>query len=200
MNRPFRCLLALALTFALGGAQAAWFSNRYQQAAKALENGDYQAALDGFQDAYRRGVVLYRAGRYAEAAEQFEASERPEVELDARYNLGNARFQLGDYQGAVDAYEQVLASDPGHEDARHNLQVARARMQLEQRLPEEQPADEQGQEEEAAGGEKKQRQQEQSGARQEQQQEQQGSQQESEQQQQGGQQESEQQQQGGQQE
>ncbi len=43
----------------------------------------------------------------------------------ARYNLGNARFKQGDLVGAIDAYEQVLNAVPDHDDAHHNLALAR---------------------------------------------------------------------------
>jgi hypothetical protein len=88
--------------------------------------GDFDAAAEGFSDAYRRGVALYRAGhRFRAAEDAFDEVERASVRLTARYNLGNARFKQGDYTGAIDAYEQVLRRAPDHDDAHNNLTLAR---------------------------------------------------------------------------
>ncbi|MEN8176520.1 MAG: tetratricopeptide repeat protein, partial [Pseudomonadota bacterium] len=149
----------VALWFA-GGAQAGWFTNRAQEAEAAYERGDYDGALEGFDDDYRRGVVLYRAEHYDEAATAFEAVTRDKVRLDAEYNLGNSRFQLEDYPGAVAAYEKVLQEDPGHADARHNLTLAQARLAVEEPAEEEQPEEEQEEEQEEQEEEKEEQQEE----------------------------------------
>jgi Ca-activated chloride channel family protein len=128
----------LLLASAQTAVHAGWFTNQEQDAHKAFQSGDFKAAAEGFSDPYRRGVALYRSGRYQEAAQSFGQVQREAVEEDARYNLGNARFQLGDYPGAVQAYETVLQSNPGHQDARYNLTIARALLaQLEQKQFEE---------------------------------------------------------------
>ncbi|ACL56017.1 hypothetical protein [Methylobacterium nodulans] len=63
-----------------------------------------------------RGTALYAAGRYREAAAAFaEAKGRA-----AAYNHGNALARAGDLAGALRAYEDLLARDPGNEDARAN--------------------------------------------------------------------------------
>ena len=86
-----------------------------------------------FQDPYRRGVALYRAGRYEDAVRAFEQAEQGKDVQSARYNLGNARFRLGDFAGAAEAYEQVLSAEPSDDDAAHNLALARAMLaRLEQ--------------------------------------------------------------------
>ncbi|MGY2048208.1 tetratricopeptide repeat protein [Methylobacterium sp. JK268] len=63
-----------------------------------------------------RGTALYAAGRYQEAAAAFgEARGRA-----AAYNRGNALALAGDLDGALRDYEDLLARDPGNEDARAN--------------------------------------------------------------------------------
>lgn len=94
------------------------------EARDLFARGEFDAAAAIFRDEYRRGVALYRAGRFAEAAQVFERVDREAVRLDALYNLGNARFHLEDYRGAVQAYEEVLRRDPSREDAAHNLNLA----------------------------------------------------------------------------
>lgn len=111
-------------TSLLSELSAGWFTTAEEHARRHFADGAYEAAAAEFQDSYRRGVALYRAGRYQDAAEAFAAVKRAEVRLDAQYNLGNARFQLGQYQRAIQAYEAVLARDPDHADAKHNLALA----------------------------------------------------------------------------
>ncbi|MFY9973863.1 MAG: tetratricopeptide repeat protein, partial [Chromatiaceae bacterium] len=116
--------LAVVLGLMTTAAQAGLFKNSEQEAFDRLRAGDYVAAADTFQDPYRRGVALYRAGRYEEAARAFEHADHGSNAEAARYNLGNSRFQLGDFAGAVAAYEQVLSADPTQEDAAYNLSLA----------------------------------------------------------------------------
>ena len=121
------------LALAAGCAAPCWpsaalatdlFGRPEDEARDLFARGEFDAAAALFRDEYRRGVALYRAGRFAEAAQVFERVDRESVRLDALYNLGNARFRLEDYRGAVQAYEEVLQRDPSREDAAHNLSLA----------------------------------------------------------------------------
>jgi Ca-activated chloride channel homolog len=91
--------------------------NKNQQAERALERGSPADAAALFEDSEWRGVARYRAGDYAGSAREFADSG------DARslYNLGNAMAQGGDFDAAIDAYEEVLEMDPDNDDARYNL-------------------------------------------------------------------------------
>lgn len=114
-----------------------YFLTEEQKGRKALEEKNYEQAEEIFKDdAYRRGVVQYKAGDYEGAAESFEKADRPEVATDARYNLGNARLMAGRIEDAIKAYEEVLKGNPDHQDAAHNLEIARK--MLEQRNQDQQ--------------------------------------------------------------
>jgi Ca-activated chloride channel family protein len=97
-----------------------WF-NRNQQAQRALEAGSPADAAAIFEDTEWRGVARYRAGDYTGSAAEF--AERG----DSRnlYNLGNAMAQQGEFDAAIDAYEEVLEMDPGNEDAQYNLDLVK---------------------------------------------------------------------------
>ncbi|HSQ07938.1 MAG TPA: tetratricopeptide repeat protein, partial [Chromatiaceae bacterium] len=126
MTQTLRAAVSiLALGIALG-ASASWFENSQQAAYRTFQAGDYAQAAAEFDDPFRRGVALYRAGRYSDAAEAFDKVESPTDKVTARYNLGNARFQLADFAAAAVAYEQVLSANPKHDDAHYNLTIARA--------------------------------------------------------------------------
>ena len=95
--------------------------NPNQQAQRALQEGSPADAAVLFEDTEWRGVARYRAGDYTGSAAEFAESG------DTRnlYNLGNAMAQQGEFEAAIDAYEQVLEMEPGHEDAQYNLDVVK---------------------------------------------------------------------------
>ena len=95
--------------------------NKDQQAQRALEEGKPADAAALFDDTEWRGVARYQSGDYAGSAEEFAESG------DTRnlYNLGNAMAQQGEFDSAIDVYEQVLEMEPDNEDARYNLDLIR---------------------------------------------------------------------------
>ena len=71
-----------------------------------------------------RGRVAFRAGRWADAAEQFRkaVAARPES-VEARVNLGSALVQAGDAGSAVLQFREALRLDPNNATAHFNLGV-----------------------------------------------------------------------------
>ena len=106
--------------------------NPDQQGARLLENGEAGAAAETFEDPDWEAVARYRAGDYASSAARFAESG------DARslYNLGNALARQGEFESAIDAYDQVLEIDPGDEDAAYNRDLLE--QALEQQKQEQQ--------------------------------------------------------------
>ena len=109
--------------------------NKNQQAQKALEAGDPELAAELFEDPDWEAVARYRAESYSDSAALFAEQD------DSRslYNLGNAMAMQGNFESAIDAYQQVLEMDPDNEDARYNLELV------------EQAKEQQDQEEQASG-------------------------------------------------
>ncbi|MFC4528783.1 VWA domain-containing protein [Dyella halodurans] len=87
-----------------------------QQAAAALSQGRAKEAEQLARDPAWRGAAAYRAGDYAAASTALKHSSG----TDAPYNLGNALAKQGDYQGALDAYDQALKLAPTNADALAN--------------------------------------------------------------------------------
>src|SRR5690554_631415 len=96
--------------------QQAYLAERFDEAATLFETPDWKAS------------ALYRAGRYEEAAKVFSELNTAE----AHYNLGNSLVQLGEYEQAIAAYEQVLALQPDHTAARHNKELIEQFLQQQQ--------------------------------------------------------------------
>jgi Ca-activated chloride channel family protein len=133
-------LIVLLIFIAPLPAQAAFWDdlwlNKDQQAQRELEQGNPADAAALFEDPEWRGVAQYRAGDYGGSARDFAEQG------DARnlYNLGNAMAQQGEYDSAIDAYEQVLEMEPDNEDARYNLDFVR---NLKEQQEQEQQGDDQ---------------------------------------------------------
>jgi len=97
-----------------------WF-NKDQQAARAMEEGSPADAAVLFDDQNWRAVARYQSGDYPGSAAEFAEFE----DTGNLYNLGNALAQQGEFDSAIDAYEQVLESEPNNEDARYNLELVK---------------------------------------------------------------------------
>ena len=73
-------------------------------------------------------MASYRAGDYTGSAAGFAGLE----DIDSLYNLGNSMARLGEFETAIDAYEEVLELDPDNEDAAYNLDLIRDMMEQQQ--------------------------------------------------------------------
>ena len=76
-----------------------------------------------FRDPSWRGVALYKAGEWKEAAAMFATNN------EENYNLGNALAQNGHYDEAIAAYERALVVQPDDEDAAYNKALLEAALQ-----------------------------------------------------------------------
>jgi tetratricopeptide (TPR) repeat protein len=75
-----------------------------------------------------RGQTAFRAGRFAEAAEEFRLAVAAEPKsIAARIDLGSALGELGDVEGAIEQFERAVELAPGNETALFNLGVLLAR-------------------------------------------------------------------------
>ena len=125
-RRGWLLLLPLVMLVTLGSfprpAMASGWDDLWQrhdqQADQALHAGDYARARQLAEQPLQRGEAAYRAGDYASALNDFNASDTAQ----GHYNRGNTLAQLGRYQDAIAAYDQALAKSPAMPDAIHNKQ------------------------------------------------------------------------------
>jgi len=137
-------LLATSAFASPRDAEKAYAAGAYDEAL-AHYRAAAQAAPDDARLRFNEGVAAYRAGKHDEAAQAFStALEGADVELQQRayYDLGNARFRMGEaaaksqpeqaraaLEDSVKAYEGALALDPKDENARFNRDLAKARLE-----------------------------------------------------------------------
>ncbi len=120
---------ALALCLPQGEALAFDWQDLWrradQQAAKAFARGEFadQDALLARlgADSPWRAPLLYRSGRFAEAAVLFAAGDT----ADAHYNRGNALALEGRLEAALAAYGAALERSPSMRDALFNRALVR---------------------------------------------------------------------------
>lgn len=148
----------------------------YQQADEALQQGDYEQALELAEDPWQRATANYRAGNYQQALADF-ATDRSAT---GWYNQANSWMHLADYQQAIGAYQQALASRPDWLEAQQNL--ALAEQLLQQQQSEQQQSEQQSEQQQSEQQSEQQSQQQQSEQQSEQQAEQQSEQQSDQQQ------------------
>jgi len=144
-------ILFVILPYPHGAEASPWddlWRNKDQQAQKQLEAGDAEAAAALFEDQEWRAVARYRAKDFAGSAGEF--AERGNTRN--LYNLGNALAFQGEFDSAIDAYEQVLEMEPDNEDAAYNLDLVKDLKDQKQREQQEDQLDDQ-QSSEKSGGE-----------------------------------------------
>lgn len=121
-------MIALAGCVALAGAgyrlgwDGLWLSPD-QRGRVLMHEARPAKAARAFRDPLWRGVALFRAGAFKEAAQAFAARDSAE----AAFNQGNALVMLGQYDDALKRYDRALALRPGWQAALGNREIARIR-------------------------------------------------------------------------
>jgi tetratricopeptide (TPR) repeat protein len=83
------------------------------------------------QDQFQAGLIAYRVGDYARAADAFRQSVVLQPASGALQDLGNTEWRCGRTGAAILAWEQARWLDPFNQSARQNLRFARKTAQLE---------------------------------------------------------------------
>ncbi|MFE1598306.1 tetratricopeptide repeat protein [Methylobacterium sp. ID0610] len=115
-----------ALWLGLGAARvgpAALFASPDQQGRWHFDRGAYQEAAATFANPLWRGVALFRAGEFKQAAQVLGGLDSAE----AAYDQGNALVMLGQYDQAAERYSRALELRPEWPDAEANRTLAHLR-------------------------------------------------------------------------
>ncbi|MGB1799804.1 MAG: VWA domain-containing protein [Gammaproteobacteria bacterium] len=102
--------------------------NKNQQAIRALENEQADTASELFQDKEWKAAAKYKAGDYAAAEELLNQAE----DVRSLYNKANAMAKQGRYEEAIETYDEVLNSEPQHDDAKYNKEIVEKELEKQQ--------------------------------------------------------------------
>jgi tetratricopeptide (TPR) repeat protein len=84
------------------------------------------AVRAGDETAFANANQAYADGRFEEAARVYQnLIQSGNWNANLFYDLGNARYRLGDFGQAILNYERALALEPRHPEAEANLRLAR---------------------------------------------------------------------------
>ncbi len=109
------------------GWQDLWLTQD-QQAQQAFSQQQFDAAAEQFASSQWKAAALYKAGKYQQAAELLSKLDTPQ----AHYNRGNALAKAGQFQQALDAYQQTLNHSPDHKDATYNKKLIEQHLQQQE--------------------------------------------------------------------
>jgi tetratricopeptide (TPR) repeat protein len=74
-----------------------------------------------FELNYKWGMENLAKGNFDKAAKNFETATAGKNEAEAIYKLAVSKYNQKDYSGAVEAYKEVIAKDPGNSAAYNGL-------------------------------------------------------------------------------
>jgi Ca-activated chloride channel homolog len=154
MHNTMRLILILLLLIFAGLAQAA--NPILRQGNRNYHEGDFHAAELHYRRAleqnphdvralYNLSNVLYRQGRFEEAANMLEGLSKMNIKdsqkADILHNLGNAKLGEKKFSEGIEAYKNSLRIRPDDMDTRHNLAYAQRLLQQQQQQDQQQDQD-----------------------------------------------------------
>lgn len=140
MMRMLSTILCLAITCYWQTSHAFTWKDLWwradQQAMQHFNHNEYQRAAEQFTLPRWKGVAAYRVEDYHTAFEQFGQGN----DAISFYNRGNALALMGDFSGAITAYDQAIKQKPDFEDAIFNRDLLKKLKQQQQdQQPSQQP-------------------------------------------------------------
>jgi len=153
-RRGWVMVLAFGLLPLTESAEASLWDDLWQtkdqQAERHLQEGNAEDAAALFENPEWQAVARYQAGDYVDSAARF-AEQGDTRNL---YNLGNALARQGEFESAIDAYEEVLELEPADADAEYNRDLLKELM--EQQESEQQNQGDQQESSDQSGGDSQQ--------------------------------------------
>jgi Ca-activated chloride channel family protein len=102
--------------------------NKNQQGMRALDNEQAELASDLFDNKAWKAAANYRKGDFATVAELLNEQK----DTRSIYNRANALAKQSRYEDAIAAYDEVLKSEPKHEDAIFNRDLIKKELEKQQ--------------------------------------------------------------------
>jgi len=136
-------------------ASAQWadlWKTPQQQAQEAFRNDNHEYLIDHAPDKDWQGAGEFSAGEFDQAAKTYaERSRENDLQGNAAqatqslYNQGVSEVMSGEYQKALESFDQVLEREPDFADAEHNRSIVQQLIELQQQ-PQDSSSSDQGNE------------------------------------------------------
>lgn len=125
---PLLCLLPffrkgiLVLCFMMFSmqAEAGFLLNDNQEGLRFFNKGQYEQALNKFQDPLWKGITLYKMDKNDEALKELAQAQNNDI---AFYNTGVILTKQCDYEKALTAFNKAVELNPENKDALYNKKV-----------------------------------------------------------------------------
>ncbi|MCM1323144.1 MAG: VWA domain-containing protein [Acetobacter sp.] len=114
-----RGLLVLLLCCFASQAYAGFWQNNTQEGFLFFKKGQYDEALQKFDDPSWRGITFYKQNKLEDSLKEFSKLS----DIEALYNKGVVQTKLCQYDDALKTFEEVLKQNVQHQDALHNKQI-----------------------------------------------------------------------------
>jgi Ca-activated chloride channel family protein len=115
-----------------------------QQAIVDYQQQDYQGAQQKFDDPLWQGNAAYRLQDYARAEQAFRQAAEQQPSADSYANLGNSLAMQQQYDAALASFNNALALNPEHSQAKKNAGLmAQLKQQQEQQQQQQQDSEQQ---------------------------------------------------------
>jgi Ca-activated chloride channel family protein len=122
-------------------ASNAWLTPD-QQGAKLLQQGKAKEAAEVFSSPHWQGVAQFKSAQYEKAVKTFQSLPKTSQN---HYNLGNALAHTGQYEKAIEAYNNAIKNLPGNQDAIHNKKIIENLLKKQKQKQDQQKQDQQKQ-------------------------------------------------------
>jgi len=154
-------LIAAVLLAGIPTALAESAGSKNKNGNRLFEQGKYEEAQKAYQEVqiakpdrpeplYNAGNALIKQKKYDQALQQLnQAITKADKGLQSWgwYNIGNALFEMGQFQDSAGAYIQSLKIDPADRDAKHNLELALKKLQQQKQQQQQQSGQNQNKDE-----------------------------------------------------
>jgi len=168
INRKRGCpvlMMGLSLTMfpvLVSGDWTDWWRTPDQQALKLYESGRQNELVERAPNENWRALGQFQGEDFSAASSSFASSRetlltegQSDAATTALYNQGVSDVLSGEYEQAIEHFDNVLAEDSGYADAQHNRDIAEKLLELQKKSedPQEQDGEEGEEGEESEDGE-----------------------------------------------
>lgn len=121
------------------GGWSDWWKTPEQRALELYESGDHAALLERSPNENWTALGQFQGKEFSEASSSFAKSRESLIAADkydaattALYNQGVSEVLAGQYEQAIEHFDEVLSETPEFDDAQHNRDIAKKLLELQE--------------------------------------------------------------------